>query len=100
MKFKEAMSFAVLKEFGDLGRLIEQGNYHTRPAPLETEFDFVNDPYQLNWARYLEEYKNYTKHQEEMKNNRPKLYAMIMQYLSPESKDEIKRKEDYKVMKT
>jgi hypothetical protein len=99
MRFKEAMSFAALKEFGDLGRLIEQGTYYAGVPPVLTNFDFVNDPYQLNRSQYIEEYKNYAKHQEDMRNNRPKLYALIMQYLSPESKDEIKRVQDYETMK-
>jgi hypothetical protein len=64
-----------------------------------TAYDFVNDPNQLNRARYLEEYKHYTKHQEVMKNNCPKLYAMMMQYLSPESKDKLKKMEDYETIK-
>ncbi len=34
-----------------------------------------------------------------MRNNHPKLYAMLMQYFSPESKDEIKRVQDYEMMK-
>jgi hypothetical protein len=79
MRFKEAMSFAALKEFGDLGRLIEQGTYYAGVLPVLTNFDFDNDPYQLNRSQYIEEYKNYSKHQEEMRNNRPKLYALILQ---------------------
>jgi hypothetical protein len=100
MRFKEAMSFAAPKEFGDLGRLIEQGTYYAGELPvLTTNFDFVNDPYQLNRSQYIEECKNYAKHQEEMRNYRPKLYALIMQYLSPESKDEIKRVQNYEAMR-
>jgi hypothetical protein len=45
LKFKESISFAALKEFGDLGHLIEQGNYYTGAPPGETAFDFTNDPY-------------------------------------------------------
>ncbi len=39
------------------------------------------------------------KHQEELKNNRRKLYARSMQYLSPKFVDEIKRMEDDEMMK-
>jgi hypothetical protein len=93
------MSYTAMEKYGDLGRLIEQGTYYAGTPPVLTNFDFANDPYQLNRAQYIEEYKNYTKHQEEMKNNRPRLYALLMQYLSPESKDEIKRTPDYPTMK-
>jgi hypothetical protein len=34
-----------------------------------------------------------------MINDCPKLYAMIWQYLSQESKDEVKRSEDFEIIK-
>jgi hypothetical protein len=39
------------------------------------------------------------RHWEDMINDRPKLYAMIWQYLSQESKEEVKRSADYEVIK-
>jgi hypothetical protein len=39
------------------------------------------------------------KHWEDMLNNRAKLYAMIWQYLSQESKEEVKRSADYELIK-
>ncbi len=39
------------------------------------------------------------RHWEDMLNNRPKLYAMIWQYLSQESKEEVKRSQDYEMIK-
>jgi hypothetical protein len=49
---------------------------------------------------FLEQQKLYMRHWEEMLNNRPKLYAMIWQYLSQESKEEVKRSQDYEVQST
>jgi hypothetical protein len=40
------------------------------------------------------------RHWEDMNNNRAKLYALIWQYLSQESMAEVKRHDDYKVIKT
>ncbi len=39
------------------------------------------------------------RHWEDMNNNRAKLYALIWQYLSPESMAEVKRHADYEVIK-
>jgi hypothetical protein len=40
------------------------------------------------------------RHWEDMINNRAKLYALILQYLSQESMAEVKRHTDYEVIKT
>jgi hypothetical protein len=98
-KFKEALASKALREYGDLGRLIESGHYYTPNPPDPDEYDLVVDPYQLNCAMLLEQQKLFMKHQEEMVNQHPKLYAMIWQYLSQESKDEVKRSAEYEQMK-
>jgi hypothetical protein len=98
-KFKEALATKALREYGDLGRLIESGHYYVPDLPDPDDYDLVTDPYQLNRAMFLEQQKLFMKHQEDMVNQRPKLYAMIWQYLSQESKDEVKRSADYEQMK-
>ncbi len=99
-KFKEALANKALREYGDLGRLIESGEYFVPKPPDVTDYDLVNDPYGLNKATYLEQQKLYMRHWEDMMNNRAKLYAMIWQYLSQESIAEVKRHTDYEVIKT
>jgi hypothetical protein len=74
-KFKEASSKA-LREYGDLGRLIDAGKYYSAEPPEPTDYDLVNDPYGLNCATFLEQQKLYMRHWEDMINDRPKLYAM------------------------
>jgi hypothetical protein len=98
-KFKEALANKAMREYGDLGRLIETGMYYAPEPPDRDDYDFVNDPYGINRATYLEHQKQYMKHWEDMVNQRPKLYALIMQYLSPESIEEVKRQTDYELMK-
>jgi hypothetical protein len=44
----------------------------------------------------LEEYKEHTRKLTKMEEDRPKLYGLIMQHMSVESKDEIAQDEDYK----
>jgi hypothetical protein len=98
-KLKETLASKALREYGDLGRLIESGHYYVPVPPDPDDYDLLNDPYQLNLAMFLEQQKLYMKHQEDMVNQRPKLYAMIWQYLSQESKDEVKRSQEYEQMK-
>jgi len=99
-KFKEALANKALREYGDLGRLKESGEYFVPEPPDVTDYDLVNDPYGLNKATYLEQQKLFMRHWEDMMNNRAKLYAMIWQYLSQESMAEVKRHTDYEVIKT
>jgi hypothetical protein len=98
-KFKEALSSKALREYGDLGRLIEAGTYYSGDPPDQNDYDLNNDPHGLNQATFLEQQKLYMRHWEDMINDRPKLYAMIWQHLSQESKEEVKRSVDYEVIK-
>ncbi len=54
-----------------------------------------NDPDGLNRKAYLEDMKEYRKEIKAMEKDRPKLYALILQYLSKESLEEVKRKEGW-----
>jgi hypothetical protein len=98
-KFKEALASKALREYGDLGRLINSGTYYAAEPPEQEDYDPVNDPYRLKRATFLEQQKLYMRHWEDMINDRPKLYAMIWQHLSQESKEEVKRSVDYEVIK-
>jgi hypothetical protein len=99
-KFKEALTNKALREYGDLGRLIESGEYFVPEPPDVTDYDLINDLYGLSKATYLEQQKLYMRHWEHLMNHRAKLYAMIWQYLSQESMAEVKRHTDYEVIKT
>ena len=58
-KFKEAMSKAALKNYGQLGKLIKLGDYFVPEEPFSTDYDLVNDPIGINKATYLEDMKEY-----------------------------------------
>lgn len=96
-KFKEALSNTALKEYGVLGKLIKQGTYaKIEPKePNDMDYKLDADPYGVNREKYLEDCKEYRKEMAKMRENKPKLYGLIMQYLSDESKDEIKRQDKY-----
>ncbi len=93
-KFKEAISKVALKEYGDLGKLIRQGAYYIPPAPDKTKygsFDPAIDVDGMNKVTYLEDMKAYRKKMREMEDDRSKLFALIIMYLSEESLDAVKR---------
>jgi len=94
-KFKEAVSKTALKNYGQLGKMIKLGKYYVPEEPLSTDYDFVNDPMGVKKAAYLEDMKEYRKEIMKMRNERPKLYALILQYLSDESLEEIKRSDKF-----
>jgi hypothetical protein len=100
-KFKEALSYQALKQFGDLGRLIELGEYYEPDPPDPDDYDFTarGGPFGLNRFFFSEQFKSYLKQREDMRKDRTKLYALIMQYLSPESLDELKHQPDYETVK-
>jgi hypothetical protein len=74
-------------------------SYYVPDTPEQDDYDFVNDPWGINHATFLEHQKQYMKHWEDMLSDRARLYALIMQYLSPESLVEVKRQTDYELMK-
>jgi len=98
-KFKEAISKRALRDYGHLGKLIETGDYYRPEMPDTVDYDFVNDPYGLSKALFMEAMKDYRKEIAKMVADRPKLYALILQYLSEESLDEVKRSDKWEDIK-
>ena len=93
--FKEALANAAMKEYGDLEKLIKQGKYYEPKEPNIDYYDLDFDPHGMNKATYLEDVKEYRRQVNKMKSDRSKLYALILQYLSEESLDEVKRQENF-----
>jgi hypothetical protein len=95
-KFKEAMSKAALKNYGNLGWLIQlEGRFYQPTKPDHDDYNLANDPTGLNQTEYLEDMKEWRKEIEGMEKDHPKLYALILQYLSDESLEEVKRSDDW-----
>lgn len=94
-KFKEALSKAALREYGLVGKLIDLEKRYEPDVPTRATYQLTADAAD-NETLFHEAVKGYTKINLEMSMKEPMLYAMIWQYLSPESMDEIKHDEDYK----
>ena len=94
-KFKEKLSTAAIEKYGDLGRLVETGEYYEPPEPDISDFDLDNDPYGVNAADFKDQKREYRKKMAEMESNKSKLYATMLSKMSTESMDELKRHEDY-----
>ena len=90
-KSKEALLKTALWDFGHLGKLIKTGEYYKPPEPDIAHYDMVNDIYGLNRATCMDDLKEGRKEALKLHADCPKLYVMILQYLSEESADEIKR---------
>ena len=73
-KFKEKLSTAVIEKYGDLGRLVETGEYYEPPEPDISDFDLDNDPYGVNAADFKDQKREYRKKMDEMESNKSKLY--------------------------
>jgi hypothetical protein len=94
-KFKEKLSRAAIEKYGDLGRLVETGEYFDPPEPNIEDYDLDNDPYGVNVADYRADRKDHRRKIAQMDDDKPKMYAMILGKLSTESMDELKRHESY-----
>ena len=89
-KFRDALSKAALKEYGQLGKLIKQERLDKPEEPDRASFVFA-DPDGIDRAIYLEDLKQYRRKLEEYQRDAPKLYGLILQYLSDESMEAVKK---------
>jgi hypothetical protein len=89
-KFKDALSEAALKEFGNLEKLINLGKYYV-PEFNPTLPPGMTLSTKQRESLEVEMVKEYNKQVE----NRPKLYGLIRQHMSLESKDEVAKEKDY-----
>jgi hypothetical protein len=96
-KFREALSKAAMKEYGNLRELIKQGVYYEPEMPDRDLYALgsQNDPDGLNQLAYLEDMKEWRKEKATMHRDRPKLFTLILQYLSKESLEAVKRDENW-----
>jgi hypothetical protein len=82
------MSKRALKDYGILGKLVKQGTYYEPMEPLRTaygSFDSTVDAEGLNKTAYLEDMKEWRKEKARIKRDIPKIFALMLQYLSDES---------------
>ena len=96
--YKEAMACTAMKLYGNLGKLIKLGKYYELVEPDAKAYNLENDPTGSKKLAYHENLKEYYRELNTMKNNRPKLYALLLQYLSDESLDEVKRSDKFETV--
>jgi hypothetical protein len=88
----------VLKEYGDLGKLIRQGTYNMPPTPDKAtygSFDPAININGMNKATYLKDMKAYQRKIREMEDDCLKLFTLIMMYISEGSLDAVKREANW-----
>ena len=95
MRFKEALSKKALLEFGNLGKLINQGKIILPRLPDRKTYLLDNDPDGLNRLEYLEDMKQYRRDSADIMRDKPKLYALIIKYMSDESLDAIQKEAEW-----
>jgi hypothetical protein len=91
MLFKEALSKKALVEFGNLGKLIRLGYIPLPEQPDRDAYALDNDEDGLNKLDYMEDMKQYRKEVVKFREDGPKLYGVILKYLSDESLDAIQK---------
>jgi hypothetical protein len=93
-KFRETLSEVAMEKFGNLGKLIDLEEYYL-PEMVFTDFEAMGYSDTRIERLELEEYKEHTRKLTKMEEDRPKLYGLIMQHMSVESKDEVAQDEEY-----
>ncbi len=96
-KFRQAFAKACLKEYGHVGRLIEEEKAYSPVfaqyvAPPGSTLDTDEET-----ALKVEAVKEYAKKLVKVDAKSPKMYGFIMQHLPVESKDEIAQEQDYEI---
>jgi hypothetical protein len=94
VKFRETAFNFVLRELGNVARLILTGTRYEPPAipdPPE-EFDQTNDPFGNREKIYLRKVQNREDEVLSMRNKEPQVYAYLWGNLSKESREQVQRK--------
>ena len=95
--FKRNASMAAMEKYGDLGRLIELGEYY-EPDEVEIEdYELDDDPHGLNLSDLREARKNRTRRINKMECDRAGMYAFLLLHLSNESLDAVKLQDNWDV---
>ena len=79
-----------MKLYGNLGKLIKLGKYYELVEPDAKVYKLENDLTGSKKLAYHENLKEYYRELNTIKHNQPKLYTLLLQYLSEESLDEVK----------
>jgi hypothetical protein len=91
MLFKEVLSKKTLVKLRNLGKQIKLGYIPLPEQPNRDSYALDNDVDGINRLDYLEDMKQYWKEVAELKRDGPKLYRLILKYLSDESLDAVQK---------
>ena len=91
----ETMACTAMKLYGNLGKLIKLGKYYELVEPDAKVYKLESDPTGSKKLAYHEILKEYYRELNMMKNNRPKLYALLLQYWSDMSLDKVKKSDKF-----
>jgi hypothetical protein len=84
--FQQALYRRALRDYGDLAKLITLNKYYEPTLDLP---DFMGLGLSVAEEAVQEALKEHSKLVARMKLNRPKLYGLILEHMSVESKDEV-----------
>jgi hypothetical protein len=93
-KFKQALAEMAIKEYGNLGKLIELGKYYVPKLELPDYAAMGIDSSKIK-VMQTEAIKGLAKEIDKMRADRPRLYGLIRQHMSVESRDEVAQQPDY-----
>jgi hypothetical protein len=95
-KFKAALSKAALREYGNLGKLIEQEKYYVPVLDLPDYNAMGISAANIDFMKN-EAMKELAKEVGKMSRDKPKLYGLIRQHMSVDSRDEVSQQPNYAV---
>jgi flagellar basal body rod protein FlgC len=95
-KFKAALSEAALREYGNLGKLIEQEKYYVPVLDLPDYKAMGIDAANIDFMKN-EAMKELAKEVGKINRDKPKLYGLIRQHMSVESRDKVSQQPNYAV---
>jgi hypothetical protein len=94
--FKKRVAIACLERYKNLGRLIVDERYYVPPLIDAADYNLAKDPYEVEKVRFRENHKRRDKEIDDMKVDRPSMFAYLISKLSKESLDEIQGHKDWK----
>jgi hypothetical protein len=95
-KFKAALLETALREYGNLGNLIEQEKYYVPVLDLPDYKAMGISAANIDFMKN-EAMKELAKEVGKMSRDKPKLYGLIRQHMSVESRDEVSQQPNYAV---
>jgi hypothetical protein len=95
-QFQQALYKRALKDYGDLAKLLTLNKYYVPEIQLPDFTSAGASTIEIDLVK-TELVKDFAKQVGRMRADRPKLYGLILEYMSVESRDEVAREPDYEV---